>query len=184
MAFVVVFDACVLYPASIRDLLIRLARIGLVRARWTERILDECFASIVAARPELAGKLDRTRRLMEEAIPDAFVRDYELLAENLVLPDEDDRHVLAAAIRAGAQVIVTMNLRDFPSEALAPFDVEAQHPDTFVLQLLSLDPGAVLRVVTAQAEALKSPPSTVEKLLDTLESRGLVQSVAELRKQL
>jgi predicted nucleic acid-binding protein len=184
MAFAVVFDACVLYPASIRDLLIRLARTGLFRARWTERILDECFSSIVEARPDLAGKLDRTRKLMESAIADAVVRNYEVLAEKVNLPDENDRHVLAAAIRAGAQVIVTTNLRDFPLEALAPFDVEAQHPDKFVLQLLSLDPGAVVHVVTAQAGALKSPPSTVEQLLDTLERRGLVQSVAELRKLL
>jgi hypothetical protein len=79
---------------------------------------------------------------------------------------------------------VTTNLRDFRPEALAPFDVEAQHPDAFVLHLLSLGPGEVLRVVTGQAEALKNPPLTVEQLLDTLESRGLVQSVAELRKLL
>ena len=121
---------------------------------------------------------------MESAIADAVVRNYEPLTESLTLPDEDDRHVLAAAIRAGAQVIVTTNLRDFPDEMLAPYDVEAQHPDTFVLNLLSIDPGTVLRVVTAQAEALKSPPSTVDQLLDTLESRGLVQSVAELRRLL
>jgi predicted nucleic acid-binding protein len=141
MAAVVVLDACVLYPASIRDLLVRLAQTGLFRARWTDRILDECFRSIVQARPDLMGKLDRTRKLMESAVPDALVRDYEILAETLTLPDENDRHVLAAAIRAGAQVIVTTNLRDFPPGALAPFDVEAQHPDTFILHLLSLDPG-------------------------------------------
>lgn len=182
MAFVVVFDACVLYPASVRDLLIRLARSGLFQARWTERILDECFRSIAAVRPELAGKLDRTRRLMEEAIPDAMVRGHEALAEKLMLPDEDDGHVLAAAIRSGAQVIVTTNLRDFPAKALEPYDVEAQHPDAFVLHLLSLNAGAVAHTVTAQAASLKNPPSSVEQLLETLESRGLVLSMAELRK--
>lgn len=120
MGFVVVYDACVLYPAALRDLLVRLAASGLYQARRTARILDECFKSIVEARPELAGKLDRTRALMEAAIPAAMVTGYEPLVPTLTLPDEDDRHVLAAAIRCGAQVIVTTNLRDFPTEALAP----------------------------------------------------------------
>jgi hypothetical protein len=182
MAFVVVYDACVLYPASVRDLLIRLARTGMFRARWTERILDECFRNIVASRPELEGKLDRTRRLMQEAVPDAMVSGYEALAGTLTLPDEDDRHVLAAAIRSGAQVIVTSNLKDFPAGLLAPYDLEAQHPDAFVLHLLSLDAGAVSRAVAVQAASLKNPPMTRDELLDVLESRGLVQSVAELRK--
>jgi hypothetical protein len=184
VAFVVVYDACVLYPASIRDLLIRLAGTGLFRARWTDRILDECFENILADRPELAGKLDRTRQLMEKAIPDARVTEYEPIAAGLSLPDENDRHVLAAAIRCGAQVIVTANLRDFPADALARYDVEAQHPDAFVLHLLSLGPGAVLDTITAQANALRNPPCTVAELVDTLESRGLVQAVGELRKLL
>lgn len=184
MALVAVLDACVLYPASVRDLLMRLAWSGLFQARWTARILDECFASIIEDRPDLEGKIGRTRTLMEKAIPDALVTGYEGLAAQLVLPDENDRHVLAAAVRAGAQVIVTANLRDFPPMALAPFEVEAQHPDTFVLQLISMDPLAVLQVVLAQAAALKNPPSTVEELLETLDARGLAQSVAELRKLL
>lgn len=182
MAFVVVYGACVLYPASIRDLLIRLARTGLFRARWTERILDECFESIVASRPDLEGKLDRTRRLMQEAVPDAMVSGYETLAGTLTLPDDDDRHVLAAAIRSGAQVIVTSNLKDFPAALLAPYDIEAQHPDAFVLHLLSLDAGAVSRAVGVQASSLGNPPMTRDELLAVLESRGLVQSVTELRK--
>jgi hypothetical protein len=175
---VAVLDACVLYPASIRDLLVRLASAGAFRACWTRRILDECFSSIATTRPDLAGKLGRTRRLMEEALPDAMVSDDVALAATPVLPDENDRHVLAAAVRAGARVIVTMNLRDFPPEALAPLDVEAQHPDAFMLHLLSRDPGAVLRVVREQAAALKNPPSTLEQLLDVLETRGLVQTAS------
>jgi len=182
MGFVVVYDACVLYPAALRDLLIRLAGSGLFQARWTVRILDECFRSIVKARPDLAGKLDRTRALMEAAIPAAPVSGYEPLVSTLKLPDVDDRHVLAAAIRCSAQVIVTTNVRDFPADALAPWDVEAQHPDTFVLHLLSLDPGAVVRSVLAQAAGLKAPPVTVRELLSLLESRGLVQTVGELRR--
>lgn len=182
MAFVVVYDACVLYPASLRDLLVRLATTGLFQARWTEKILDECFQNIVASRPDLAGKLERTRQLMLRAVPDGLVTGYEPLIGGLVLPDEDDRHVLAAAIRCSAQVIVTTNLHDFPATTLARYAIEAQHPDKFLLHLLSLDPGVILRTVSAQAAALKSPPSSVPELLDTLESRGLVETVAELRR--
>jgi predicted nucleic acid-binding protein len=132
MAFTVIYDACVLYPAPLRDLLIRLAAKGLVRARWTDRILDESFRNILANRPDLLpGSLDRTRELMNRALRDVLVTGYEGLIEGLNLPDPDDRHVLAAAIRAGAQVIVTMNLDDFPESALAPFSVEALHPDDF-----------------------------------------------------
>lgn len=184
MAFVVVYDACVLYPAAVRDLLIRLAAAGLFQARWTDRILEECFRSIVAARPELAGRLDRTRALMQAAIPAATVTGFEALVPTLTLPDEDDRHVLAAAIRCSAQVIVTSNLRDFPAEALAPWEMEAQHPDTFVHHLLSLDPGAVVRAVLAQVAGLKAPPVTVPELLSILEARGMVLTVAELRRLL
>jgi hypothetical protein len=119
---------------------------------------------------------------MEAAIPAAPVSGYEPLVSTLKLPDVDDRHVLAAAIRCSAQVIVTTNVRDFPADALAPWDVEAQHPDTFVRHLLSLDPGAVVRSVLAQAAGLKAPPVTVRELLSLLESRGLVQTVGELRR--
>src|SRR5437867_10500112 len=111
MAFVVVYDACVLHPAPLRDLLIRLAGTGLFRAKWSEEILDECFSSILRDRSDLdAARLARTRQLMIEAVPDCLVRNYEAITETLALPDPQDRHVLAAAIRSGAQTIVTSNL--------------------------------------------------------------------------
>jgi hypothetical protein len=143
MAFVVVYDACVLYPAPLRDLLMRVAHAGLVRARWTDKILDECFRNIAENRPELRPEaLARTRQLMIAAVADCMVTDYEPLIAGLRLPDPDDRHVLAAAIRCAAQVIVTTNLSDFPFESLRPYHIEAQHPDDFVLGLVDLAPGA------------------------------------------
>ena len=100
MAFVVVYDACVLYPAPLRDLLLRVAHAGLVRARWTDAILDECFRNVLLGRPELDERaLQRTRALMNAAIADCLVTDYEPLIPGLDLPDANDRHVLAAAIR-------------------------------------------------------------------------------------
>src|SRR5215216_5270617 len=100
MAFIVVYDACVLYPASVRDLLIRIANTGVVRARWSDRILDECFRNIAANQSHIpTAALELTRHLMTEAVPDCLVEGYEDLEPGLDLPDPDDRHVLAAAIR-------------------------------------------------------------------------------------
>jgi predicted nucleic acid-binding protein len=185
MAFVVLYDACVLYPAPIRDLLLRIANTGVVRARWSERILDECFRNIREQRQDVsAAALERTRRLMCEAVPDCLVTGYEHLEEGLDLPDPDDRHVLAAAIRAGAQAIVTFNLRDFPDHVLQRYDVETKHPDEFVLDSIDLAPGAVVQCVTDQAGALRNPVVLVPELLDTLRRLGLIQSVARLRELL
>jgi hypothetical protein len=183
MAFVVIYDACVLYPAPLRDLLIRIALTGMVRARWTDRILDECFGNITRNRPDIpAEALDRTRRLMSESLPDCFVTEYESLADGISLPDAGDRHVLAAAIRCGAQAIITFKLRDFPADALARSGIEAKHPDDFVLDALDLAPGSVLQAVAEQAAVLKSPPVTLPRLLDTLRDGGLEQSVARMRE--
>jgi hypothetical protein len=103
MAFTVVYDACVLYPAPLRDLLLRVAMTNVVRARWSEVILDECFRNILQQRPDLsASALQRTRELMTRAIPDCMIDGYQDLVDGLALPDPDDRHVLATAIRAGA----------------------------------------------------------------------------------
>ncbi len=182
MARVVVYDACVLHPAPLRDLLIRLARAGLVQARWSDAILDECFRSILRRRPELETALQRTRALMSAAVPDSLVVGYESLVETLTLPDADDRHVLAAAIRSGAEWIVTANLGDFPRELLAVHGVEAKHPDAFVLELITSAPAVVLAVVARQAADLQNPRRTLEDVLAMLEAIGLSMSVARLRE--
>jgi predicted nucleic acid-binding protein len=102
MAFTVVYDANVLYPNTLRDLLIRIAQSGTVQARWTNAILDE-MAALRRNRPDIqAEKIQRLRELMNKAVRDCLVSGYEPLIEGLKLPDPDDRHVLAAAIKAGA----------------------------------------------------------------------------------
>src|SRR5262245_38054395 len=139
MPFVVVYDASVLYPNTLRDLLLRLAQSGLVQARWTEQILDEMFSALKRNRPELDPlKLDRTRILMGTAVRDWKITGFEPLVDSLKLPDPDDRHVLAAAIRGRAQVIVTANQKDFPAEDLQSWDIEAKAPDEFVRDQISL----------------------------------------------
>ena len=120
--FTAFFDASVLYPASLRDLLMRLAVRGLFRAKWSALVHEEWIRGVLADRPDLTRKqLERTRALMDAHVPDSMVTGYEKLIEGLDLPDPDDRHVLAAAIRGRADVIVTCNLKDFPPEKLAPY---------------------------------------------------------------
>lgn len=180
---IAVYDANILYPAPLRDLFIRLAQAGLVRARWTETIHDEWIRNVLKDNPNLSvERLTRTRTLMNEAIRDCLVMGYEDLIGSLTLPDPDDRHVLAAAIRAGAEVIVTCNLKDFPAEALSRFDITALHPDDFLAGLLDLAPGAVCFAVKQQRESLRNPPRTAAELLATLESQGLSQTVTRLRQ--
>ncbi|MGH9960177.1 MAG: PIN domain-containing protein [Pyrinomonadaceae bacterium] len=182
MAFVVIYDACVLYPAPLRDLLLGLAAAGTVRARWTDAVLDECFRNIHKDRPDRPPeKLARTRDLMVQAVPDCLVTGYEGLIAGLKLPDPDDRHILAAAIRANAQAIITFNLKDFPENVLVEYDIEAKHPDDFVVETIDLAQGAVVQTITEQVARLKAPPVTIPQLLDTLREQRLVQSVARLR---
>jgi len=180
--FTAVYDACVFYPAPLRDLLLRLATTGLFRARWSAQIHDEWMRSVLTDRPDLdAGKLQRTRELADAHVPDCLIEGHEQLIPSLVLPDPDDRHVLAAAVRCGAEVIVTFNLKDFPATALGPLGIEAQHPDDFVSHLFDLDQAAVVRCVRDQRAALKNPPQSAGELLDTLLQQGLPQTVNALR---
>ncbi|WP_420638817.1 PIN domain-containing protein [Candidatus Poriferisocius sp.] len=182
MAFTAIYDACVLHPQGLRDLLVRLGMTGLFRARWTDQILDEMVGSVLRRYPDLShADLARTRQLMCDAVPDSLVTGYEGLTEVLALPDPDDRHVLAAAIVAGAEVIVTDNATDFPPDALAPFNIETQTADDFVLHLVDLAPAAVSTVVNQQAADLRNPPMTTEEVLDRLAVSGLRRSVAALR---
>lgn len=179
----VVYDANVLFPAPLRDLLIRIAASGLVRARWTETILDECFRSILARRPTLSpDSLLRTRALMGYAVRDALVTGYEGSIDGLSLPDASDRHVLAAAIQAEASLIVTFNLQDFPSSALEPHGIQAQHPDDFLLDLADRNPTGVRDAIAAQARALRSPPVSLLDLLDILRAQGLPSTAARIRQ--
>jgi predicted nucleic acid-binding protein len=178
---VVLLDANVLYPARLRDLLIRLAIAGLYQARWSERILDECFGSLVADRPDLSiAQISRTRELMSVALPEATVSEYEHLIDDVRVPDPNDRHVVAAAVAAHAEVIVTRNIGDFPTQAL-PAGLLADSPDAFVLSLIAADAEAVAAVVEEQAAALHKPPMTVGELLDGFEEVGLSESVRQLR---
>ena len=179
------YDANVLYPAELRNLLMHLAVTGLFRAKWSADVHEEWISSLLKNRHDLTrDKLERTRMLIDKHATDALVIGYEDLIPGLQLPDPNDRHVLAAAIRGQANVIVTMNLRDFPSDVLAPFGIEAQHPDEFILHLLDLTPGAVVAAAENHRQSLKNPPKTVSEYLEMLERQGLTQTVSVLRESM
>jgi len=176
--FTALYDANVLYPAPLRDFLINLALTGIYRARWSAGIHDEWKRNLLLNRPDLTPEhVDRTSSLMDAAVPDALVTDYGSLVEGLDLPDEDDRHVLAAAIKCNASVIVTFNLKDFPKSVLGVFDIEPLHPDDFIADLWDLDKAAVLEAAQRQRISLKNPPHSVQQYLDRLLQQKLPETV-------
>ena len=175
-------DASVLYPATLRNLLMHLAVAGVFRACWTDKVQDEWTAALLRDRPDLdAARLAHRRALMDDYILDARVTGFEPLIDGLVLPDPDDRHVLAGAIHGGATVIVTANLRDFPSATLAPHGIEAQHPDVFVRSLIEDHAEAVVAAVADHRAALVNPPKSPAEYLAMLERHRMTETVAALR---
>lgn len=186
--FIVVYDACVLYPITLCGFLMYLAQMGthfnLFRAHWTEDIHDEWMRNVLIDRPDLTvAQLQRRRQMMDANVPEALITDYRSLIPTVADVNEKDRHVVAAAIRAGASVIVTTNLKDFPPEALRPHRVEAQHPDEFVCHLLDLHAEAVCTAARLQRASYRNPPFGEAEYLSTLRKLGLRKTVAELKKR-
>lgn len=178
----VILDACVLYPAPLRDLLMHLSLAGLFHARWTDQIHDEWINNLLANRKDITrGQLERTRELMNTHAYDCLVKGYEGLIPSLSLPDSNDRHVLAAAIQASANIIVTYNLSDFPITHTQQYNVEAQHPDDFVTHLIDLAPGPVCSAILRLRKSLKHPPITAAVYLGTLERQSLPETANRLK---
>ncbi|MFD5561237.1 PIN domain-containing protein [Kitasatospora griseola] len=180
MPFIVVYDSCVLYPNTLRDLLVRLALTGIIQVKWTEQILDEVDRALIERGISSEKNAERRRR-MNNAVRDCLVTNYEPLIEGLKLPDPDDRHVLAAAIKAGAQVIVTNNLKDFPPDYLAEWDIERKSPDDFVMDLIDMDGRVVYSCAREIADSRRNPPVTFDEVLLQLERSGLIESSTALR---
>lgn len=178
---IVVYDANVLYPPSIRNLFVGLADARLVQARWTDCILDEFVGSVARNRPEHEEGVNRARRSMEKTLPSAKVKGFQYRIPSLQLPDPDDRHVLAAAIHSGAKAIVTYNLKDFPKEGLSPYDIEAWIPDYFVWSLLKYNTLLIINILKEQSKNF-DPPITFDSLLDKLNKNRLKKSVGIIRQ--
>ena len=177
----VVYDACVLYPAALRDFLMWLAITNLFKARWTEEIHDEWIRNILKNRPDLTlEQLTRTKNLMNVSVRDCLVTGYKDIIPVLQLPDAGDRHVLAAAIRCNADYIITFNLSDFPREALEPYGILPRHPDDFILRLIERNSAKVCAAARRQRSRLKNPPKSPDDYLKTLVEQGLPQTAARL----
>ncbi|RSN49236.1 PIN domain-containing protein [Amycolatopsis sp. WAC 04197] len=168
MSFPAFLDACVLIPIRLTDLLLRLAEAGTYRALWSGEVLDEVERNLVGHFGLEPQQAKRRLTGMRSAFPDSEVTGYEPLIPTMTNHPKD-RHVLAAAVRANAAVIVTANLKDFPASALEPHQLEAVHPDDFLLDQLDLYPAATLRCLREQVNALERPPETLSEFLERFE---------------
>ncbi|MEN7537548.1 PIN domain-containing protein [Aurantiacibacter flavus] len=179
--YTAVFDACVLYPAPLRDLLLELSSCTLFRAKWSNEIHAEWIDALLKKRDDLdRSKLERTRDLMNSAILDCLVEGHMDLVPILDLPDPNDRHVLAAAIHSGSDAIITFNSKDFPEEVRDRYDIEVLHPDDFIRFQFDFDNAAVILAAQRCRERLKNPAINVSRYLETLAKQGLTKTVDAL----
>lgn len=178
----VVYDANVLYSQPLRSFLMYLAIRDFFNARWSDDIHDEWMRSIRKNRPTIPPeKLENVRKLMDAHVRDCLVTGYHDLIDTLELPDPDDRHVLAAAIVAKADYIVTFNLKDFPPETLQRYGVEALHPDKFVMLLMEVSASTVCGAAREHHMSHRNPALSAEDYLLELERQELPHTVAALR---
>ena len=182
MPFPAFLDTCVLYPAYLADTLLRLAEASAYRPLWSADVLAELRRNVIE-RGIPPDRVDRRIALMTRSFPDALVTGYESLVDGMA-NDPKDRHVLAAAVRANAEVLVTFNIRDFPEPALKPYDIVAVHPDEFLLDQLDLYPGLTMAVLRQQAASYRREPTSVPGVLVLLERTGVPRFAAELRRHL
>jgi hypothetical protein len=177
------YDACVLYPAPLRDLLMQFALTDRFRAKWTDAIHAEWISAVLRERPDLTRpQLERTRDLMNRHVRDCIIEGYEVLIPSVALPDPNDRHVLAAAIHGQVDIIITFNLKHFPASVLKPHGIKAQHPDEFLKGLWESFPTDVCDSARKARGRLKNPPKSIDEYLAILAQQKLPETVAFLRK--
>lgn len=182
MAFVALLDATCLFPATLRSVLLRAHDEGLYQLRFTDEILEEVRRSVLARYPD--ANIDRTISLIRAEFGDGLVTGYDAL-KAVMTNDEDDRHVLAAAVRASAQLIVTDNVRHFPVECRQPYNIDVQTGDEFLQNLWDLDDEIMTKVLEEEAASTSRPKLTVDGVLGRLEKAapGFVALVRESRER-
>jgi len=181
MGFQAVLDADVLLPAPLRDTLLRLAEADLYVPRWSERILAEVAKNLVQSGRTDRERATRVTATIAAAFPEAIVsKSVVSTIEPAMTNDPKDRHVLAAAVGAGGEIVVTKNLGDFPPAACDPLGIQAVSPDGFLVDLYHVDRAAALRALVDQAAALTNPALTLPEVLnhigrDAPEFAGLIR---------
>lgn len=181
--FVVVLDANVLFAFRKRDILLSFYSSGLFRARWSEQILDEWESSLVKKRTDLKEGIRSSRNSMRNHFPEAIISGYEALVDALDLPDSNDRHVLAAAIQCGAQLIVTDNLKDFPENKLNSYNIKAISADDFLALTFDLYPAESLTALRKLRIDYKNPPYSPPRFVFDLTAKGLPKLASRLRRR-
>ncbi|MGP9683540.1 MULTISPECIES: PIN domain-containing protein [unclassified Brachybacterium] len=179
--FTVTLDACVLVPITLCDTILRIAETGAFGVRWSASILGETERTLVNKLHVPPASAAKRVGMMRRAFRFAEVDDYSAI-EPLLTNDPKNRHVLACAIRAQVHTIVTFNLKDFPAPALAPWEVEVVHPDTFPLNQLDLAPAHVTTAIEHMLSSFKSPPRTIDELLGSLARSGVPGFADELHQ--
>lgn len=182
--FTAILDACVIYPAMLRDILVRLSVKGLYRAKWSEMIHEEWIRSVADTLGKDPVALRNTADLMNRAVLDCLIEDFDSIRVEIDLPDEDDRHVVQAAVRGRVDVIVTKNERDFPRSELEKLGILVEHPDTFVCHLLDLFPNEVCHTAGEMRAAYSNPAFTRDEFLKALINQGLGLSVERMKSLL
>lgn len=182
--FTVFIDANVFFGARLRSLVLFMAQSNMFRARWSERVHEEWMRNLIAKRRDIDwSKLETIRDFMNEAVPDSLVAGYEDLIPNLTLPDPDDRHILAAALKTRADMILTFNVRDFPTHIIEPFNIEIYHPDDFLQDLFGISKDLFIDFVREDFLHYKTPPLTFDRYIEDLRKAG-VPKTAELISKL
>lgn len=184
MAFeppVVVFDACILYPFHLRNIVVQIAVDRLVGARWTDEIHDEWIRSVVANMPAIPiERLQITRRLMNDALPGAMVTGYQRHIRTVTLPDPDDRHVVAAGIAGGASIVLTWNLRDFPAREMKKHGLRRQTPDAFLVDLCDQAPDLTLASLANARRNLSKTRVSASDFVNIVKNQGLIRLSAQI----
>lgn len=182
--FVVILDANVLYPFRSRDVLLTFAQLGLFRARITDEIMDEWTRNLIANKPDLEASVRSQAEAIKDAFEECFVVGYEPLIDSLALPDLDDRHVLAAAIKCSAQVIVTENHKDFPADVLDEHDLITLSADDMLANTFDLFPIECARALRTVRKRYGNPPFTQSEFLLDLTKFGMPKLAAMARSSI
>jgi len=182
MHFPVFLDSCVLYPIVLTDTLLRIAEQSVFRPYWSSDVMEELQRNLELI-PQISPEM-ATRRIeqMNRAFPDAMVTGYEALVDGMGC-DAKDRHVLAAAVHSDCQIVVTFNLKHFPSDEMRRHHLEAVHPDAFLLDQLELYPEEVVHALWRQSTESARPKLTPLQLMASFEQLQLRDFSAELRRR-
>lgn len=188
--YTVLIDSCSLVPALQRDILLHLAEAELFRARWSDLVLEETEATLknkILPRygydeSTSAEKASYTIREIMKAFPESIVDDYAkqlALAEGF--PDKNDDHIIAAAVKTRASMIVTENLKHFPEDKLMDLNLEAKTADNFIADAINLDEGLAIGAIARMRKGYNKPKLDGITLLSLMESRGLTSTASILR---